>query len=236
MSLKQFITGAATGAALCGSLCLVSHPARAGLIGGGTNTVNALFFLGSHSPADEEFEDVQTGPGTFVAGPVIIGAGGVDFVEGANDLSTIHVGDTAIAITNLAPTSLPFCTLASGPCPDSFTGFEFQFSSGVALTGVTVDPSSAAAFLPLAGGLTFSATNILLNIAGDGPSPGDQLILDLQFTPTGPTPTPEPATLSVLAMGIIGLSITRHRRLATPLRRHLAAARRLFPTRRTRPA
>ena len=155
------VTMAGTAALLVG---LLGPPARAGLSGGGGNTVNALFFCGSHTFANQEIEDFGS---QAVAGPAPIGVGGVDFVEGAFDLSTIHVGDTSIAITNLAPSIEPFCSGASPPCGDSFTGFEFQFSSGVDIAGVTVDPVSAAAFLPIAGGLSFTPTDILVNVAGD---------------------------------------------------------------------
>jgi hypothetical protein len=49
----------------------------------------------------------------------------------------------------------------------------------VNIPGVTVDPSSAPDFLPVAGGLTFSATNIFVNVVGDVPNVGDQLRLDV---------------------------------------------------------
>ncbi len=188
---------------------LASPPAQAGLIGGG-NTVNALFFLGAHNPGNEEFEDFGSPP---VVGPAPIGPGGVDFLEGALDLSSIHVGDTTITINNMAPSSAPFCAVMTTPCPDSFTGFEFQFSSGVDLTGVTVDPASAPAFLPIAGGLSFTSTDILVNVAGDAPNPGDNLILDLTFAQTVAPPTvPEPASLLLLATGVLGIAGARRAR------------------------
>ena len=144
-----------------GLVLLAGPPAQAGLIGNGTNTVNALFFLGAHIPADEEMEDFGNPP---MVGPAIIGPAGLDFIEGAIDLSTIHVGDTQITITNLAPPTSPF-----GSITDSFDGFEFQFSAGVDIKGVHVDPAGAAAFQPIANGLSFNATDILVNVAGDAP-------------------------------------------------------------------
>ena len=190
MSPMKHLFASVTTTVGLGLVLLTAQPAQAGLIGNGTNTVNALFFLGAHIPADEEMEDFGNPP---MVGPAIIGAAGADFVEGAIDLSTIHVGDTQIAITNLAPPTSPF-----GSVTDSFDGFEFQFSAGVKITGVHVDPASTAAFQPIANGLSFNATDILVNVAGDAPNPGDKLILDLSFNSV-----PEPASLTLLATALL---------------------------------
>jgi hypothetical protein len=160
--------------------CLISHQAQADLIGNGTNTVEALFFLGAaQSPPQGPPTEIQG------AGPALIPAHfGISPIAEV----TIDVGATQIVIPNQAA-SLPFCSVSTVPCPDIFTGFEFQFSSGVNITGVTVDPSSAPDFLPVAGGLTFSATNIFVNVVGDVPNVGDQLRLDV-LTAAAPVPGP----------------------------------------------
>lgn len=202
-TLVVMMAGAAVG------LASFSLPVQAGLVGGGGNTVNALFFFGSHTVANQEIEDFGSPP---VTGPAPIGAGGVDFVSGQLDLSTIHVGDTSITITNLAPNTSPFCT-SSLPCTDSFTGFEFQFSAGVDITNVTVDPASATAFLPITGGLSFTSTDILVNVAGDAPNPGDPLILDLTFPTTEPPTIPEPMSLLLLLSSMVGIAGARHARM-----------------------
>ena len=84
---------------------------------------------------------------------------------------------------------MPFCSVTTSPCPDVFTGFGFVFSSGVQITGVTVDPASAPAFLPIAGGLTFGPSDIFVNVRGDAPAVGDELILDVS-TAAAPVPGP----------------------------------------------
>jgi hypothetical protein len=176
--------------------CLISQQAQADLIGNGTNTVSALFYLGASAvpivtsstapftnPAPTEIEGPQ-GPTNPPPPPSTIPA---SFAEGAISGSTIRVGGTQITMTNLVVP--PFCSVNTFPCPDVFTGFGFVFSSGVDITGVTVDPASSAAFLPIAGGLTFGASDIFVNVVGDAPAIGDKLILDVS-TAAAPAPGP----------------------------------------------
>jgi hypothetical protein len=139
----------------------LSPLASAGLIGNGTNTVSALFFLGTAvpsppytSPPPSEIEG---------SGPELIPA---HFPVGLEDEATIDVGDKTITITNMA--SLPFCSTPL-PCADTFTGFAFTFSSGVDITGVNVDPASAADFRPA--GVSplelLTPTDIIVNLVGE---------------------------------------------------------------------
>ena len=167
------------------SLLALSQQAQADLIGNGTNTVSALFYLGASAvpvvtsstapftnPAPFEIEGPQ-GPTNPPPPPSTIPAA---FAEGVSSGSTISVGGTQITITNKL--SAPFCSTAL-PCADVFTGFGFVFSAGADITGVTVDPASSPAFLPVAGGLTFNASDIFVNVVGDAPAVGDKLILDV---------------------------------------------------------
>jgi hypothetical protein len=138
------------------------------------------------------------------------------FPIGVADEATIDVGDTTITITNQA--SLPFCSTGL-PCPDTFTGFAFSFSSGVDITGVSVDPASAPDFRPA--GVSslelLTPTDIIVNLVGQNPAAGGQLILDVTTAVTPPPSVPEPATATLFAVGLGAMLIRqRKRRLVDP--------------------
>jgi hypothetical protein len=190
-------------AATVAAMAIGTASAYAGLLDSGTNTVDSQFYLGAMIPADLEDEGTQT----------IQNPGGAVYGIGAEDESTIDVADMTITITNEAP--FPFCS-TSLPCPDSFTGFVFVFSSGVDISNVTVDPATTLDMDPFT--LTFSATEIQVDLAGAAdqttPAIGDQLVLDLSFPASGgggPTSVPEPSSLAVLGSGLAGFFIRRRR-------------------------
>jgi hypothetical protein len=194
----------------CGLALVISAPVCAGLVGNGTNTVSVNFWIPSSSvppPAcdgatnpscENEFDSTDN------ASPTVPAA----FVEGVLDGSTISVGDNKIVITNDLPNE-PFCS-TSLPCSDVFTGFAFYFSSGVDITDVTVASNSATDFRPISGGLTFTPTEIFVNVAGEDPSVGDNLIFDV--TTKTAVATPEASTWMLMLLGFAGLGFVGYRR------------------------
>ena len=195
-------------------MALVSAPASAGLVGTGSNTVQAEFWLNSTSPPPAcgnlcEIQDYNNaGNITNTPLPIIP----VAFLQGANSGTTISVGDTQIVMVN--DLTNPFCTTGL-PCADVFTGFRFIFSSGVDITSVTVDPSSAADFLPSNTGLQLlSPTEILVDVTGDAPLVGDKLILDVNTG--GVAAVPEPSTWAMMILGFAGIGFTAYRRKPKP--------------------
>lgn len=203
MSLKHTSRAMCLSLALCALGIPTSQRAQANLIGSG-NTVNTLFYLGSLG-TPPEVADYGSPP---VAGPASLSSGPVNFLEGAQSGATVDVGDTSITITNLL--QLPFCTTVL-PCADSFTGFEFLFTGSVNITSVSINPLSSTSFLPVANGLSLvSGTDIRVNVVGDAPNPGEELILDLSFGGTAPIPEPSPAGL--LAFALFGLAVVRRTR------------------------
>jgi len=90
----------------------------------------------------------------------------------------------------------------------AFNGFNLMFSGAPAITSVTLD--AASNILPVAftgfpisspSGVFFNADNVLFNLAGDSVTAGQQLILDVQ---AGPSAVPEPASVVLLATGLLG--------------------------------
>jgi PEP-CTERM motif len=208
-------------AAVAALLGIASAPARAGLDG---STVEASFWIPGNgltttSPPPGpcttslpcEIPNFLPGGTTNFPLPTVP----VDFAEGAISASTISVGDTQIVITNQE--AVPFCS-STLPCSDPFVGFQFIFSSGVDITGVSVDPASAADFLPNDtaphdGLQLLSPTRIVVDVAGDSPGVGDNLILDVT-TGGGPPPVPEPSTWALMLLGFAGLGFAGWRRMA----------------------
>ena len=97
-----------------------------------------------------------------------------------------------------------------------------EYRSGVDITNVTTDAKSAVDFRPITGGLTFAPTEIFVNVAGDIPKLGDQLILDVTTTSVTPPAVPEPSTWALMLLGFAGLGFAgyRHRGSLSPIPLH----------------
>jgi hypothetical protein len=145
----------------------------------------------------------------------------VTFLQGVTSGSTISVGDTQIVITNELA-AMPFCSTAL-PCSDPFVGFEVVFSSGVDITGVSVDPASVADFqpndaAPHNGLQLLSPTRIVVDVTGDSPAVGDQLILDVTTQSIIPPAVPETSTWALMMLGFAGLGLAGYRRASAAAR------------------
>jgi hypothetical protein len=167
----------------------LASQAHADLIGTG-KTVQAFYYNGVfNNPAGLIPDGAATSDPIELTMPV-------DFTNNVS-VTDIHVGATQIMLTN--ETSGPYC-VANTPgtaCVDVINGFDFKFT-GENILGVSVDPASAAAFLPVSGmfqgnthlGLQLISNNeIQVDVTGDLPLPNDQLILDLRFA-TASVPGP----------------------------------------------
>jgi hypothetical protein len=169
---------------LLGSMSLLPGQARADLLGPG-KTVQAFYYNGVFAGPEG-----QINAATNTTDPAALTAP-VDFLQGAASGSTIHVGNTQITITNEL-SGFPFC-FANTPgtaCVDVIDGFDFKFT-GENILGVSIDPATAAGFLPVSGtfqgnthlGLQLLSNNeIQVDVTGDLPNLNDKLILDLSFT------------------------------------------------------
>jgi hypothetical protein len=182
-----------------GLACLIPNRALASELLGNGKTVQAFYYNGVLASPEGE---IAVGFGDSNPRSLL---NPVDYTQGSGDVSTIHVGDIQIAITNKS-SGFPFC-VANTPgnaCTDPIDGFDFKFT-GENIISVTVDPASSAAFLPVSGAFQgnthlglqlISPDEIRVDVTGDAPALNAQLFLDV-------IADPEPSTL--LLCGVAGL-------------------------------
>jgi hypothetical protein len=106
---------------------------------------------------------------------------------------------------DVGPDTIQLDIFGSGTTkPGSFNGFIFSFSGAPAITGVTVDPTSA--LIPAS--LSYTSNRIIVDIASKPYTPGTAFVLNVALTPV-----PEPASVMLFAIGIIVLiSLRRQNR------------------------
>ena len=209
----MFRTELLISAMLLGVAGLVPNKAQAvGLIGPGT-TVQAFYYNGTFAGPAGLIPD-----GASTSDPIALTAS-VAFTNNVAE-TNINVGNTQIIITDIAG-GAPFCVsnTPGNACADVINGFDFKFT-GENILGVSSDISSAPSILPVTGtfqgnthlGLQLLSNNeIQVDLTGDLPLEGDQLILDLSFAPLTST-TPLPAALPLFAGGLGALGLIARRR------------------------
>jgi hypothetical protein len=93
-------------------------------------------------------------------------------------------------------------TGVASPGAGAFNGFDLLFTGAPTITNVTLDLASTILPVPFIGlpvssssGFSFVGNNVLFNLAGDSVTAGQQLILDVQ---TSPSAVPEPGSGAIL--------------------------------------
>ena len=168
--------------AACFIATIGATPARAGLLGDQVQIVEWYSTAGSQYGA--------------IDGPFAITAAGVDFhAPGLSDVDFVVSGS-----------QIKFTADGTSYGTAPFNGFDVQdLNTGTTITGVTLDPASAA--FPIAQ-LTVGADDVAINLAAATPFvTTGTVILDVTTTPSATIP--EPPAWTIIVAALIGVAVRK---------------------------